>query len=61
MCGSATHPGGGIMGAPARNCALRILGQKKSTAITNNVQPRRHEDTTKSHEEDIQFVALARL
>jgi phytoene dehydrogenase-like protein len=24
MCGSATHPGGGIMGAPARNCALRI-------------------------------------
>jgi len=28
MCGSATHPGGGIMGAPARNCALRILGQK---------------------------------
>src|SRR2546423_2059077 len=26
MCGSATHPGGGIMGAPARNCALRILG-----------------------------------
>ena len=29
MCGSATHPGGGIMGAPARNCALRILAQKK--------------------------------
>jgi phytoene dehydrogenase-like protein len=29
MCGSATHPGGGIMGAPARNCALRILGQRK--------------------------------
>src|SRR5713101_2269175 len=28
MCGSATHPGGGIMGAPGRNCALRILGQK---------------------------------
>ena len=28
MCGSATHPGGGIMGAPARNCALRILKQK---------------------------------
>src|SRR2546429_6868644 len=27
MCGSATHPGGGIMGAPARNCALRILGR----------------------------------
>jgi phytoene dehydrogenase-like protein len=28
MCGSATHPGGGIMGAPGRNAALRILGRK---------------------------------
>jgi phytoene dehydrogenase-like protein len=28
MCGSATHPGGGIMGAPGRNAALRILGHK---------------------------------
>jgi len=28
MCGSATHPGGGIMGAPGRNAALRILGQR---------------------------------
>jgi phytoene dehydrogenase-like protein len=27
MCGSATHPGGGIMGAPGRNAALRILGR----------------------------------
>jgi phytoene dehydrogenase-like protein len=27
MCGAATHPGGGIMGAPGRNAALRILGQ----------------------------------
>jgi phytoene dehydrogenase-like protein len=25
MCGSATHPGGGIMGAPGRNAAQRIL------------------------------------
>ena len=25
MCGSATHPGGGIMGAPGRNAAGRIL------------------------------------
>ena len=25
MCGSATHPGGGIMGAPGRNAAHRIL------------------------------------
>jgi phytoene dehydrogenase-like protein len=29
MCGSATHPGGGVMGAPGRNAALRILGQTK--------------------------------
>ena len=25
MCGSATHPGGGIMGASGRNAALRVL------------------------------------
>ncbi|MGE0814118.1 MAG: phytoene desaturase family protein [Vicinamibacterales bacterium] len=25
MCGSATHPGGGIMGAPGRNGAARVL------------------------------------
>jgi phytoene dehydrogenase-like protein len=27
MCGSATHPGGGIMGAPGKNAAMRILGR----------------------------------
>jgi phytoene dehydrogenase-like protein len=27
MCGSATHPGGGIMGAPGRNAARRMLGE----------------------------------
>jgi phytoene dehydrogenase-like protein len=27
MCGSGTHPGGGVMGAPGRNAALRILRQ----------------------------------
>jgi phytoene dehydrogenase-like protein len=33
MCGSATHPGGGIMGAPGRNAAMRIvkeLGVRRS-------------------------------
>ena len=25
LCGSATHPGGGIMAAPGRNAAMRIL------------------------------------
>jgi phytoene dehydrogenase-like protein len=29
MCGSATHPGGGIMGAPGRNAAMRILGEQR--------------------------------
>jgi phytoene dehydrogenase-like protein len=29
MCGSATHPGGGIMGAPGRNAAMRILADTK--------------------------------
>src|SRR6186713_1972020 len=29
MCGSATHPGGGIMGAPGRNAATRILADRR--------------------------------
>jgi phytoene dehydrogenase-like protein len=29
MCGSATHPGGGIMGAPGRISALEYLKQKR--------------------------------
>jgi phytoene dehydrogenase-like protein len=29
MCGAATHPGGGIMGAPGRNAALRILKRRQ--------------------------------
>jgi phytoene dehydrogenase-like protein len=29
MCGSATHPGGGIMGAPGRNAALKLLSDWK--------------------------------
>jgi phytoene dehydrogenase-like protein len=29
MCGSATHPGGGIMGAPGRNAAMRVLKETK--------------------------------
>jgi phytoene dehydrogenase-like protein len=30
MCGSATHPGGGIMGAPGRNAAARILAETRA-------------------------------
>ena len=29
MCGSATHPGGGIMGAPGRNAAMQMLKDLK--------------------------------
>ncbi len=29
MCGSATHPGGGIMGAPGKNAAAKILKDQK--------------------------------
>jgi phytoene dehydrogenase-like protein len=29
MCGSATHPGGGIMGAPGRNAAKTILAETR--------------------------------
>jgi phytoene dehydrogenase-like protein len=30
MCGSATHPGGGIMGAPGRNAAMAILSETRA-------------------------------
>ena len=29
MCGSSTHPGGGIMGAPGRIAALEVLRDKQ--------------------------------
>jgi phytoene dehydrogenase-like protein len=34
MCGSATHPGGGIMGAPGRIAALEILKDWKNGAVS---------------------------
>jgi phytoene dehydrogenase-like protein len=30
MCGSATHPGGGLMGAPGRIAALELLKSRRS-------------------------------
>jgi phytoene dehydrogenase-like protein len=33
MCGSATHPGGGIMGAPGRNAALKLLADWKKGKV----------------------------
>ena len=44
MCGSATHPGGGIMGAPGRNAARRILGWR-ARRFHECTTPRRHEAT----------------
>jgi phytoene dehydrogenase-like protein len=32
LCGSATHPGGGIMGAPGRIAALEVLREKRRAA-----------------------------
>ncbi|MCX7889808.1 MAG: NAD(P)/FAD-dependent oxidoreductase [Rhodobacteraceae bacterium] len=32
MCGSSTHPGGGVMGAPGRNAAAEILREMKLPA-----------------------------
>ena len=29
ICGSSTHPGGGVMGAPGRNAAIEILKDLK--------------------------------
>ena len=36
MCGSATHPGGGIMAAPGRNAAMAILGRAGGSISTSN-------------------------
>ncbi len=33
LCGSATHPGGGIMGAPGRNAAVRLLADWKKGKV----------------------------
>jgi phytoene dehydrogenase-like protein len=30
MCGSATHPGGGIMGAPGRNAAMKLMADVRA-------------------------------
>jgi phytoene dehydrogenase-like protein len=30
MCGSAAHPGGGVMGAPGLNAARRVLAETKA-------------------------------
>ena len=32
LCGSSTHPGGGIMGAPGRIAALELLKERRRAA-----------------------------
>jgi phytoene dehydrogenase-like protein len=32
MCGSSTHPGGGVMGAPGHNAARQVLADLKLAA-----------------------------
>ena len=39
MCGSATHPGGGIMAAPGRNAALTILGRGRTSTSAKHRTP----------------------
>jgi phytoene dehydrogenase-like protein len=33
LCGSSTHPGGGVMGAPGRNAAAEILRDLRLPAV----------------------------
>lgn len=30
LCGSGTHPGGGVTGAPGHNCAHAVLKERRS-------------------------------
>jgi phytoene dehydrogenase-like protein len=39
MCGSATHPGGGIMGAPGRNAAMQMLQDLKELRTCDESSP----------------------
>jgi phytoene dehydrogenase-like protein len=40
MCGSGTHPGGGVMAIPARNAAKVIMGDLKKERLLNRVRRR---------------------
>jgi len=49
MCGSATHPGGGIMGAPGRLAALEILKDVKTTSSRTKPAEVRETETSSAH------------
>ena len=34
LCGSGAHPGGGVMGAPGRNCARAVLQDRGLGSLT---------------------------
>jgi phytoene dehydrogenase-like protein len=40
MCGSGTHPGGGVMGVPGRNCAEVVLKAAKRARMRERVRER---------------------
>lgn len=40
MCGSGTHPGGGVMGVPGRNCAGVVLKDAKRARLKERIQER---------------------
>ena len=41
LCGSGTHPGGGVMAAPARNASRVILADHRRERLRARLQPPR--------------------
>ena len=41
LCGSGTHPGGGVSGAPGRNAAMKIIGDCKGRSAARRAAARR--------------------
>ncbi len=41
LCGSGTHPGGGVMGAPARNASRTILADVRRERLRSRLRPPR--------------------
>jgi phytoene dehydrogenase-like protein len=44
LCGSGTHPGGGVMAVPGRNCARVVLRDVKRARLAARLRGRRRED-----------------
>ncbi len=58
MCGSATHPGGGIMGAPGRNAALKN-SQENDVVLRSSFYVRRSSFVVLSALKEWQLVLFA--